>query len=268
MNTKTKFVLSIILGLLFFAPWQFAAAQDPANQSESTTNSAVDAKTMEVLRSMSQFLDQQPRLHFTVTDVIEHEDEDKIMVQYTHERELFVERPTHLRVDVKGDLERQSVLYDGVKLSVYLPEDSIYAEEAAPGTINETMEMLSNKHGIRRPVGDLAYTGLADRILGNVSKGKYLGIHTALGVPCHHLAFTAENIDWQLWIDAGEHPVPRKLAIHYWAFEGQPRYMMEVKGVEIPESFPEDLFDLDLPDDVEKVPFEPVKGKIVRRPEQ
>jgi hypothetical protein len=161
-------------------------------------------------------------------------------------------------VDVTGDLEQQTVLYDGRVLAVFLPKDNIYAEEKAPGTINEAMEQLASKHGIRRPVGDLAYTGLDERILSNVWKGRYLGLHTAAGISCHHLGFTAENIDWQLWVDAGENPIPRRLSIHYWGFEGQPRYTMEVNTAEFPEEFPENLFELELPDSVEKVPFEPV----------
>ena len=34
-------------------------------------------------------------------------------------------------------------------------------------------------------------------------------------MPCHHLAFEQATIDWQLWIDAGKDPLPRKLVITY-----------------------------------------------------
>ncbi len=33
------------------------------------------------------------------------------------------------------------------------------------------------------------------------------------GIECHHLAFRAEKVDWQVWVQAGDTPLPMKYLI-------------------------------------------------------
>ncbi len=68
--------------------------------------------------------------------------------------------------------------------------------------------------------------------MGGVQRGEYLGIHEAAGVPCHHLAFEQATIDWQLWIDAGKDPLPRKLVITYKTEDEVPQYTRDHPEVE------------------------------------
>ena len=65
--------------------------------------------------------------------------------------------------------------------------------------------------------------GLCQRS-GNAQSGFYAGLHTVQGVDCHHLVFRQADIDWQIWIDAGLMPLPRKLLITYKDEPGFPRY--------------------------------------------
>ncbi len=65
--------------------------------------------------------------------------------------------------------------------------------------------------------------------MGGVQRGVYLGIHEAAGVPCHHLSFEQATIDWQLWIDAGTEPVPRKLVIAYKTEDEVPQYAVTIR---------------------------------------
>jgi hypothetical protein len=252
MKRISRFIIPVIVGITTLLSTGCFA--EPAVDAKS----AVDEKSAEVLDRMSAFLDQQPRLRMEVTDTIEKEDDDNVLIQYTHERVLTVQRPNQVRVDVQGDLETQTVVYDGTALTVWIPTQNVYAQEKSPGTINETLEMLSKNYGLRRPLSEFAYTGLSKRIQSNVLSGRYLGIHKAAGTDCHHLVFSSSNVDWQLWVDAGEAPVPRKILINYWSQPGQPRYSMEVDKIEFPGCFPEDTFKLAIPEDAEQIPFEPM----------
>ena len=45
-----------------------------------------------------------------------------------------------------------------------------------------------------------------------------------LGVNCHHLAFTQENVDWQVWIQDGPQPFIRKFVITHKNEPGAPEF--------------------------------------------
>ena len=68
------------------------------------------------------------------------------------------------------------------------------------------------------------------------------GLHQAAGVPCHHLAFSQEDIDWQIWIDAGPQPLPRKIVITYAEEPGAPQYTATIKRWSLDPKFTDELF--------------------------
>ena len=45
-----------------------------------------------------------------------------------------------------------------------------------------------------------------------VLTGEYVGVTELSGVRCHHLAFRSGDVDWQIWIEDGDKPLPRKTA--------------------------------------------------------
>ena len=78
--------------------------------------------------------------------------------------------------------------------------------------------------------------------MGDVQRGVYLGIHEAAGVPCHHLSFEQATIDWQIWIDAGTDPLPRKLVITYKTEDEVPQYAVTIRKWNLQAKLPDALF--------------------------
>ncbi len=79
------------------------------------------------------------------------------------------------------------------------------------------------------PLADLLYSDPYAVLMAGVTYGRYLGIHQAAGVACHHLAFSQATIEWQIWIDAGDKPLPRKLVISYVQEPGEPQYSAVIR---------------------------------------
>jgi hypothetical protein len=46
---------------------------------------------------------------------------------------------------------------------------------------------------------------------------------TVDGVTCTHIAFSEDEADWQVWIENGPKPLPRRIAVIYKKFPGTPR---------------------------------------------
>ena len=82
------------------------------------------------------------------------------------------------------------------------------------------------------PLADFLYADPYAVLMEGVTYGRYLGIHQAAGVACHHLAFSQDTIEWQIWIDAGEKPLPRKLVISYVQEPGEPQYSADDPALE------------------------------------
>ena len=129
----------------------------------------------------------------------------------------------------------------------------MYATVAAPATIDATLDRLQDEYGIAMPLMDLLYADPYSVLTETVTYGRYLGIHQAAGVPCHHLVFSQATVEWQIWIDAGDEPLPRKLVITYVQEPGEPQYTATIRRWSLTPNFPEDLFTFVAPEDAQKV---------------
>jgi hypothetical protein len=79
------------------------------------------------------------------------------------------------------------------------------------------------------PGADLLLTNAYDRLVAGVLEAKYIGRGIIDGRECEHLAFRNFDTDWQLWVEVGERPIPRKMVITSKTLNGAPQYTLRVK---------------------------------------
>ena len=92
-----------------------------------------------------------------------------------------------------------------------------------------------------------------------LQSGYYIGLSDVDGVNCHHLAFSQPKVDWQLWIEAGEKPLPKKLVITYKGLPGVPEYRAIYSHWNFEPKFREGQFTFTPPEKAVKIDFMPVK---------
>ena len=94
-----------------------------------------------------------------------------------------------------------------------------------------------------------SYADLTDGILD----AKHLGRGVIGGIECDHLAFRTREVDWQLWIEVGPLPIPRKYIITYRHVAASPQYAIHFKDwrTDIPAT--DDAFTFTPPEDAIKV---------------
>ncbi len=63
-----------------------------------------------------------------------------------------------------------------------------------------------------------------------VNDVKDLGSGVIGGVECDHLAFRAEDVDWQIWINQGDRPYPCQYVITDVSTSGWPQYTIVVRN--------------------------------------
>lgn len=176
-----------------------------------------------VLRAATDFLAKAPQ--FTVSAEVWR---DRVMeagqkLQFTRTVDLHVRRPNGLHAEVRGALSQRGFWYDGKSLTVLDRKRNLYGSAAVPETLDAALDSARDDFGIDLPLMDLAVSDPYASATANVQKGVYLGLAPVLGVECHHLAFTQDNLDWQIWIENGPQPFIRKLVLTYKNEEQAPQ---------------------------------------------
>jgi hypothetical protein len=110
-----------------------------------------------------------------------------------------------------------------------------HAEEApAPATLGEVADALAEK-GIAIPLADLFSWGGGEDTTKDITSAIFIGPATIRGVATDHYAFRRPDVDWQIWIERGKTPLPRKRVITTTDEEGQPQYMALLDWNESPK---------------------------------
>jgi len=228
--------------------WEVVEA--PHEDGSAASQKADTGKSGEAyvrLKAMSDFLDSASRFSFTAIEMQEDRLETGEAVQTTTWRDVDVRRPDGIRVETKGEAVSRQFWYDGTRATLFdLPNNS-FASIGAPPTINELLDLLAQQYALTLPLSDLLFSGLYDRLQPLAVRGEVKGLEEVDAVMCHHLAFTGEWVDWEVWVQAREQTVPRKVAIIYKQFEGAPRYEARLTRWDFAPAWSDEIFAAQLP---------------------
>ncbi len=212
-------VLALLLGI------GLISAQD---KSAGSTEK-VDPRVKELMKRMGTFLESLKKYALEAEETIdEWSDEAGMYIQLSHQRKVLVVRPNGVHSTTSGDQQR-CFYYNGKTITLHERDKNTYVTVPAPDTIEKAMQDMHEKYGMNLPLADLLLSRPDAAMLKNVDYAFYLGERTIENVKCHHIACSQRNIDWQLWVEQGEQPLPRKLVITHTRLGGDPKYVAVIK---------------------------------------
>ncbi|MCU0579921.1 MAG: DUF2092 domain-containing protein [Desulfobacterota bacterium] len=228
-TTRDLFLIlaALLAAIMAAAP---AGAQTQGNEAKS------------ILKAMADYVGGQKTIQLTFDSAIEVITPQLEKIQFTNSGGALLRRPEKLRAFRTGGYADVELVFDGKTASVHGRNINGYAQFEAPGTVDRLIEALRAGHGIALPGGDLLLSNSYDALTAGVQEAKHIGRGVIDGVMCEHLAFRNFDTDWQIWVEVGERPVPRKLVITSKTLNSAPQYTLQVKswktGVEpAPEAF-------------------------------
>ena len=189
-----------------------------------------DAKS--ILKAMSDYVGNQKTIGLTFDSDIEVITPQLEKIQFSNSGKALLSRPDKLharRVSGHADVE---LFYDGRTATIYGKSINGYTQTDAPDTLDKFIEALRAGHGVAMPGADLLITNSYEVLVADVMEAKHLGRAIIDGRECEHLAFRNFDTDWQLWIEAGERPIPRKMVITSKTINSAPQYTLRVKSWE------------------------------------
>ena len=213
----------------------------------------VDPRVDALVRQMSERLARVSAFALEAEEVYDEVPEQSPRRQLTNLRRVAMRRPDRLVGDTTGDALNRSFWYDGKAFAALDNEQQVWASGVVPPTVDQALDWVFEKTGTVVPLADFLYADSYARLMADVQRGVYLGIHEAAGVPCHHLSFEQATIDWQLWIDAGTDPLPRKLVITYKTEDEVPQYSVTIRKWNLQAKLPDALFRFVPPDGATRV---------------
>lgn len=135
-----------------------------------------------------------------------------------------VRRPNAFAIDLVSDRKVRKLYYDGKQFTLVAPRAGYYAQSAAPPTIRAAVDALDER-GVELPLEDLFHWGEpGDDQRSKITTGFYVGPARIDGVETDQYAFSTGEVDWQIWIQRGDTPAPRKLVIVDREDEDQPQF--------------------------------------------
>jgi hypothetical protein len=221
----------------------------------------IEPKAMEALQKMGGFLRtlKAYEVSFKVSKDEVLDSGQKIMVDGTSK--LTVQTPDRLHFSTKIDEAHRDLqfFYDGKTFTIYGNTNKFYASVPAPATIRELLDVAEERYDIDLPFRDLFVWGTDKADVAAIQSAIYIGPTKIDGVPCDHFAFRNVDVDWQICIEQGDTPLPRKLVITTMDEAERPQYV-SIMNWKLSPKIKSKTFTFVPPKDAHKIEFAVVEA--------
>jgi hypothetical protein len=246
-------------------PPQAKESAAPASQTPEVTP---EPDPFQVLQKMCDLLKSQQQFTYKAEVADDQVYAGGKKLQYGIDMETFVRRPDHLRVNAEGDLVNKQFFFNGKTITLYDKDDNVYGTLEVPPNIESALEKADKEFGVRVALTDLASPHLCQLIRKKAKHSLYVGLHKVRGVPCHHLAFDSDEVQLQLWIDAGGKPLPRKVVMNYKTLPASPQWTAYLSDWNFSPQLNDSLFVFTPPQGAEKIKFIPTQASQAPKPKK
>lgn len=225
-----------------------ALATGPALGAEG-----IDPDVDQTLKSMSDFL--AANKSFSVKADIDFEVVARAgqKLQLSSFATLTVARPVGLYLERSGIFADVQMYFDGKALTAYSKRNNAYAEFPVTGSNDDAIRGYEFETGIPAPGADLLFSNPYEVLRGGVESATYVGTTRIDGIECYHLAFREENVDWQIWVQTGDTPLPMKYVITSTWDAFAPQYQIRLHDWNLKPKVARNQFDFKPPKDATKV---------------
>jgi hypothetical protein len=200
-----------------------AAAVPAQAQGDAARSPAIEQEAVGALARMGQYL--QTLRTFSVKGAASTEEvlPQGLKVRHDTASSMEVARPDHVRAEQTSDRRHRQVVYDGKTFSVYSKSSGYYAQENTTTTVYELAGKLQDEYKLDLPLLDLFAWADDKAPRPQLQMARVVGLATLRGVPCDQYVFRQEGVEWQVWIQRGAQPLPRRVVVTSLREEARPQ---------------------------------------------
>lgn len=232
-----------------------------AAQTQETQEAvAIEPEAMDALQSMGTYLRTLQSFQVKVVTTDEDVLDDGQKLHYGGVVTVLAHMPDRVRAEVANDRYERMYLYDGESFTLFAKRIGLYATvPTEASTIGELARNLDEEYGYSVPLVDLFRWGGPGWSTDAITGAMVVGSSVIAGTTCMQYAYRQDDIDWQIWIQRGDHPLPRRLVITTKTDEARPQHTATYDWNLAP-SFNEAAFVFDPPADAVRVVLDDMGG--------
>lgn len=206
MHRQSKLACLTVCTALLLGTTSFAAAQNPGTNEVNPAAVSAVQRMRAHLKSLESF---EVRANATLEEPIDA----STKVEFENQVRYDYRAPNRLFASWVSDRQNRRLYYDGRRLTLVSPALGYYASTEMTGSVAEVLQRASERFGIVFPLPDLFLWAWSSEPVQGVSRAVYVGPATIAGTPTDQYLFTQGDVDWQVWIQRGTTPFPRKIVI-------------------------------------------------------
>ena len=216
---------------------------------------AQDDDAKKILKAMSDYVASQKNVTATYDSDIEVITSDLQKIQFTSSGQLQISRPDKVHASRTGGYTDVEFFFDGKSFTFYGKHLNAFAQSQSAGSIDQLIDRLRGEYSVEAPGADILSYNVYGKLIEDVTDARHIGLGVIDGIECEHLAFRTPDVDWQIWIETGARPIPRKYVITSKAVTGGPQYTLRIKDWKTDVATTADAFVFKPPAGAKKVEF-------------
>lgn len=195
--------------------------------AQAETGPAVEPEAVSALARMGRYL--QTLKTFSVKGVASSEEvlPQGLKVRHDTASSMEVSRPNNVRAEQTSDRRHRQIVYDGKTFSVYSKASGYYAQAEASATLQQLGGKLESDYKVDLPLLDLFAWADDKAEKPALQMARVVGLSTIRGIPCDQYVFRQADRDWQVWIQRGSQPLPRRLVVTATGSEARPQLVAD-----------------------------------------
>jgi hypothetical protein len=190
---------------------------------------ADNGEAQTILKSMAEYVSRQENLSLKYDADVEVVTPAVEKIQFSASGDVTMTRPNKFRVSRTGGYADVELVSDGSTVTVHDRGGNRFAQIPGSGSFDEIVDRLRAEAPLELPGADLLLSKPYDELMAGVLEAKHIGRGVVEGVECEHLAFRNLDTDWQIWVEVGDRPVPRKYVITSKAVGAAPQYTLRLR---------------------------------------
>lgn len=210
-----------LLALSLAAPGVYAQTDAPS--ASQAVENPVDAASVQALKDMGTYLQTLKRFQVKTELTGERVLMDGQKLQHSAAADMDVERPNKIRARMFSARAEREIFYNGEQATLYTPAQKYYSTVDFSENLAGLVNKLEERYAVELPLSDLFLWGTPEAPVDRIDSAMNAGQDFINNDLCDHYAFRQGNFDWQIWISAGNKPLPRKLVITNRSDEARPQ---------------------------------------------
>ena len=229
-----RLVKLVLLAIVLIGPWGLAssthARADEASAGDSKDVEANATRARQILKSMSDYMSEQKYISAKFDLDLEAITPDLEKLQFSSSGHMLLARPDKLHAWRTGGYSDVELIFDGKTVTIHGKHNNTFGQMELPGSVDKLIDELQDKFGIVMPGADPSVSKPYDELIAGVLEARYIGRGVIDNIECEHLAFRSFDTDWQLWVELGDRPIPRKYVITTKTMASGPEYTVRITG--------------------------------------